>query len=176
MSGFRNILPRTSEAEHKTNCLFASVGAKDIQNGFYARETRGTTLRWLIIETNDYENPTIGPYKAVRILVDHTGKYEFQVQFSTIHSGKVDDGSLDIYMNQMKSDSKFTMCPGVENVYIEIKDSIKRKPNKLREWPGLKRMDNIDCKLWYNSEENPKDMSKAVCPPCYSLIKSMKQT
>ena len=176
MSGFRNILPRTSEAEHKTNCLFASVGAKAIQNGFFARETRGTTLRWLIIETNDYENPTIGPYKAVRILVDHTGKYEFQVQFSTIHSGKVDDGSLDVYMNQMKSDSKFTMCPGVENVYIEIKDSIKRKPNKLREWPGLKRMDNIDCKLWYNSEENPKDMSKAVCPPCYSLIKSMKQT
>ena len=71
MSGFRNILPRTSEAEgtseaeHKTNCLFASVGAKAIQNGFFARETRGTTLRWLIIETNDYENPTIGPYKSV---------------------------------------------------------------------------------------------------------------
>ena len=77
-------------------------------------------------------------------------------------------------MNQMKSDSKFSMCPGVENV--EIKDSIKRKPSKLREWPGLKRMDNIDCKLWYNSEENPKDMSKAVCPPCYSLTESMKQT
>ena len=67
MSGFRNILPQTSEAEHKTNCLFASVGAKAIQNGFFARETRGTPLRWLIVETNDYENPTIGPYKAVRI-------------------------------------------------------------------------------------------------------------
>ena len=40
MSGFRNIMPRTSEAEHKANCLFASVGDKAIQNGFFARENR----------------------------------------------------------------------------------------------------------------------------------------
>ena len=176
MSGFRNILPRTSDAEYKTNCLFASASAKAIQNGLFARETRGTRSRWLIIESDDYDHPSLGPYKAVRILIDHTGKYEFQVQFTTIHSEHVDDGSLDIYMNQMKSDSKFTICPGVENVYIELKDSIERKPNKLREWPALKRMDNIDCKLWYNSDDNPIDMSNTVCPPCYSLIKSMKQT
>ena len=88
----------------------------------------------------------------------------------------MDDGTIDVYLNQMKPESKYAIYPGVENVYSELKDTIKRKPNKLREWPGLKRMDNIDYKLWYNKEENPKDVSTFVCPPCYSLIKSMRQT
>ena len=176
MNSFRTILPRVSDSDYKTNCMFASVGAKAIQNGFFAREVRGSTLRWLIIETNDYEHPNIGPYKAVRILVDQSGKYEFQVQFTTLHMGQVDDGTIDVYLNQMEPESKYAICPGVENVYSELKDTIKRKPSKLREWPGLKRMDNIDCKLWYNKEENPKDVSTFVCPPCYSLIKSMRQT
>ena len=176
MSTFRKLLPRVSDSEYQTNCMFASVGAKAIQYGFFAREARGSSLRWLVIETNDYEHPEIGPYKAVRILVDQSGKYQFQVQFTTLHSGHVDDGSIDVYLNQMRPESQYTLCPGVERVYNELKGTLKRKPNKLREWPGLKRIDNVDCKLWYNKVENPKDMSTSVCPPCYSLIKSMRQT
>ena len=143
---------------------------------FFARKVRGSTLRWLIIETNDYEHRNIAPFKAIRILADQSGKYELQVQFTTLHRGQVDDGTIDVYLNQMKTESKYAICPGVENVYSELKDTIKRKPNKLRKWPGLKRMDNIDCKLWYNKEEHPKYVSTFVCPPCYSLTKSMRQT
>ena len=176
MSTFRKLLPRVSDSEHQTNCMFANIGAKAIQNGFFAREARGTTLRWLVIETNDQEHPEIGPYKAVRILVDKSGNYQFQVQFTTLHSGHVHDGTIDEYLNQMKPESQYTLCPGVDSVYNSLKDTVKRKPNKLREWPGLKRMDSIECKLWYNKTENPKGMSASVCPPCYSLIKSMRQT
>ena len=147
---FPQTFARASDSEYQTNCMFASVGAKAIQYVFFSREARGLSLMWLVIETNDYEHPNIGPYKAVRILVDQSGKYQFQIQFTTLHSGHVDDGTIDVYLNQMRQESQYTFCPGVERVYDELKHTLKRKPNTLREWPGLKRMDNVDCKLWYN--------------------------
>ena len=80
----------------------------------FAREVRGSLLRWLVTETNDYEHPNIGPKKAVRILVNQSGKYHFQIQFTTLHCGHVDDGSIDVYLNQMRPESQYTLCPGIE--------------------------------------------------------------
>ena len=50
----------------------------------------------------------------------------------------------------MKPESNYAKCHSVDGcVQVqELQDTIKRK-----------RMDNTDCKLWYNKEEIPKDVS-----------------
>ena len=107
-------------------------------------------------------------------MVDQDGNYKFQVHTATLHCGHVEDGSIEKYLNQMKPTSNFILCPGVGKHYCEIKDSLTRKPTKLREWVGQTQYDNVDCKLWFDRTEIPGNLSKSMCQSCHSLIISMK--
>lgn len=79
MSSFQTILPHPSVTDIQTDRLFSNVGAKAIENGFFACEVKGSTLRWLIIEGQDYILQNIGPSRAVRLLIDNEGHFKFQV-------------------------------------------------------------------------------------------------
>ena len=130
----------------------------------------------MIIEGEECEVENIGPHKAIRNLVDQEGCYKLQVHTATLHQGHVDDGNFDTYLNQMKPSSNFVLYPGIGKTYLELKDSLTRKPTKLREWVGQTRFDNVDCELWYNKTEMPRNLSKSMCQPCQSLITSMKNS
>ena len=176
MSKYCLILPRVSETEHKVSSVFSTIQAKAIENGFLAHEFRGTRHGYLIIEGEECEVENIGPHKAIRILVDQEGWYKLQVHTATLHQGHVDDGNFDTYLNQMKPTSNFVLFPDIGKTYLELKDSLTRKPTKLREWVGQTRFDNVDCELWHNKTEMPRNLSRLMCQPCQSLITSMKNS
>lgn len=171
MNKFKPLLPQLSQSEILTNQIFSKFGAKAIEYGFAAREVRGTTLRWLVVDVPDYIIQNVGPAKVVRILVDQEGIYKFQVLNSTLH-----DGTIETYFNQMKRDSGYSLCPGVEKAYSEVKTKLKRVPNKLRIWAGKIRYDNEDCQLWFNPSQTPKGSSTVMCSKCNSLVKSMRKS
>ena len=68
MANFAPILPQLNASEIETNTLFSQLGAKAIEYGFTAREVRGTTLRWLVVDAPDCLLPNAGPTKEGRVL------------------------------------------------------------------------------------------------------------
>ena len=135
-------------------------------------------MRWLIIEAPVTRIlPNIGPRKeCVRLLIDHQENFKFQVLDATLDSGKLSDAILDKSLKQMKLDSGYKLCPGVEQKYMEAKMKLKRRPNILWEWARGMRYDHTDCELWYSPNEIRSKDNKKTCRKCYTLILSMRKS
>ena len=72
---------------------------------------------------------------------------------------------------------EFSICPGFKDKYVEIKDNLSWKPNKVREWPDKVRYDSIDCKLWYDrTAPEFRHCTRNMCWPCNCLIRSIRQS
>ena len=79
------------------------------------------------------------------------------------------------YLNQMKTTSGYKLCPGVEKIYRDQKESLKMKPQALREWPKGIQYDHSDCELWLNPKLIPKKGRKSMCRKCDILAKSINK-
>ena len=174
----KTILPKVSASEFRVNKTFSEASARAIECGLIATEVRGTSMRWLIIDAPVTRVlPNIGPRKeSVRLLIDHEENFKFQVLDATLDSGKLTSAILDKYLSQLKLDSGYKLCPGVEQEYVDIKEKLKRKPNVLREWARGMRYDHVECDLWYNPNDTRSMDNKMVCRKCYTLILSMRKS
>ena len=114
--------------------------------------------------------------EAVRIVIDKDGDFKFQVFLKTLFEGHVNDQSFSTYLDQMTERSDFSVCPGIKQGYLEVKDSLKKKPQKLRTWAGDYRVDSTECKLWYNPTCNAKQFGLYACEPCQTLLRSMRRS
>ena len=171
------ILPKPSVADIRENTLFSDISAVAHQFGFAFTEIRETAMRWLVIEAPFRVLPNIGPrQQCVRLLIDQEENYKFQVLDVPVDSGKLSNISLHKYLNQMKPNSVYDICPGVEDQNLKIKDKLKRKPIVLHEWPRGIRYDHVNCDIWFGSAAISSKESSKLCPNCNSLIKSMKTT
>ena len=178
---YKTILPKVSAFEYRVNKFFSEASARAIEHGLSASEVRGATMRWLIIEAPVTRIlPNIGPRKeSVRLLIDHEESFKFQVLDATLDSGQLSNAILEKYLNQMKLDSGYKLCPGVEQEYMATKIRLKHKPNVLREWARGMRYDHVDCELWYSPNEIRSKTSKTnkkTCGKCYTLILSMRKS
>ena len=74
-----------------------------------------------------------GPFKeAVRIAIDKDGDFKFQVFLKTLFEGHVNYQSFSTYLDQMTERSDFSVCPEIKQSYLEVKYSLKKKPQKLK--------------------------------------------
>ena len=179
MASFVPILPKLSKEEQRVNNLFSEIQSFAIQRGFSAQEVKGKDLRCLLIAGQPIFLENTGPFKeAVRIVIDKDGDFKFQVFLKTLFEGHVNDQSFSTvtYLDQMTERSDFSVCPGIKQGYLEVKDSLKKKPQKLRTWAGDYRVDSTECKLWYNPTCNAKQFGLYACEPCQTLLRSMRQS
>ena len=175
----QKILPKPTISDLKVNTLFSAITAKAIENGFSAQEVRDDNMRWLVIPAppENMNVPNVGPRKeCVRLLIDHEENFRFQVLDITMDSGKLNYEILQKYLDQMKQDSGYKLCPGVEKPYKKMKNQLKIKPLALREWPQGIRYDHSDCELWFNPKLLPKKSRKTMCRKCDILVQSIKQS
>ena len=168
------LLPKPTASESKVTDFFSAVSTKAIKDGF---TVSGVSMRWLIIEGQMKIIPYVGPRKeCVRLLIDHEENFKFQVLDVTLDSGKLTEAILQKYLDQMKPDSDYDMCPGVETVYQGLKHKIQTAPTTLRVWPKGIRYDHTECELWYNPTLVPKKSPSYICQKCSILIKTLKTT
>ena len=174
----QKILPKPTLTDLKVNTYFSSVSAKAIENGFAAQEVQEGSFRWLVIPAPP-ENlviPNVGPRKeCVRLLIDQEEKFSFQVLDVTLDTGKLNYEIIQKYLDQMKPMRGYRLCPEVENVYRDKKETLKMKPQALREWPNGIRYDHSECELWFNPKLIQNKGRKSMCRKCDVLAKSINK-
>ena len=97
------------------------------------------------------------------------------LSFKTLYEGHVNDQSFGSYLDQMK-ESDFSVCPGIKQGYLEVKNGLKKKPQILRTLVGGDRIDSTECHLWYNPSSNSRQYGQYACEPCQTLLRTMRQS
>lgn len=90
--------------------FFSVVTAKATANVFTTPVVREEIMCWLVVAVSpvNLTVPSIGPRNENgRTLIDHEKKYTFHVQDVTMHSGKLDYGTLYKYLDKRKPNSGY---------------------------------------------------------------------
>ena len=88
----------------------------------------------------------------------------------------MNDQSFRTHLDPVKGSSDFSVCPGIKQGYLEVKNDLKKKPQKRRTWAGDYRIDSTECQLWYNPKHNARQFGLYACEPCQTPLHSMRQS
>ena len=128
----------------------------------------------LVTKKTPVMDPTAGPIYNPRLLItsslDLNEHYiDFQVFFKSIFHESYTTEAVDKYLQTMKTESGYVICPGIPNLPNEI----GFKPKKYREWSiPFVRHDSIDCQLWHKPSHRKRSTDDPLydsCPPCKLL-------
>ena len=101
--------------------------------------------------------------------------YKWQVLFNTVSHGNYSESVLRKYLDQLRPQSGYKLCPGLKKYPEELRFETK----KLRQW-GLpfNRIDSQDCHLWHiphNIHHPTRDELRDTCQSCRFLHHDITQ-
>ena len=113
-----------------------------------------------------------GPLSNPRLCIFAEGglvQYKWQVLFQTISCGVYCEETIKAYLEQLKPQSGFKICPGISEYPKEIRFDTKN----LRRWGiPFNRIDALSCVLWHvphNIHHPTGDKLRDTCHPCRVL-------
>ena len=113
-----------------------------------------------------------GPLSNPRLCIFAEGglvQYKWQVLFQTISCGVYCEETIKAYLEQLKPQSGFKICPGISEYPKEIRFDTKN----LRRWGiPFNRIDAFFCVLWHvphNVHHPTGDKLRDTCHPCRVL-------
>ena len=140
--------------------------------------TGSVTLLFCVFNRASTILPEVGPLANPRLCVfakEGSLYYKWQVLFSTVNESEYSLEGVQPYLDQLKPQSGYLLCPGLS----EYPKDIRFKTKNLHEW-GLpfNRIDAHECLLWHtpNNFFHPNgDPLRDVCTACRRLAKDINQ-
>ena len=127
---------------------------------------------WILYYYRPLKMTEFGPLANPRLCImadSGSVKYKWQVLFRTVSDGKYSTDQVRVYLEQLKPQSGYKVCPGLN----EYPEEVRFETKNVRLW-GLpfNRVDAQSCSLWHipNNVNHPAgDKLRDTCRSCRLL-------